>query len=229
MHAPALGGAFEANWYDGAPASCEVVMRTPSIAAESVRQLAWDATGTNAEPIVLARDFVPGADPRDCFPTVAAVVTERGGRARYGWRIAEEDGLFLEAEFHAVWERPDGVLIDVSPPTAPSATTLFVPDPDRVYEGRQVNSVRVALLDHPTVYEHFAAQDAKFEVENRGERADAHELRLSGADAVEYEHILARAERAKQAVLQMPRPKPGRNDPCPCGSGLKYKRCHGRG
>jgi SEC-C motif-containing protein len=21
---------------------------------------------------------------------------------------------------------------------------------------------------------------------------------------------------------------PGRNDPCPCGSGLKYKRCHGR-
>jgi len=21
--------------------------------------------------------------------------------------------------------------------------------------------------------------------------------------------------------------KPGRNDPCPCGSGLKYKKCHG--
>ncbi|MDO9372421.1 MAG: SEC-C metal-binding domain-containing protein, partial [Gammaproteobacteria bacterium] len=20
---------------------------------------------------------------------------------------------------------------------------------------------------------------------------------------------------------------PGRNDPCPCGSGLKYKKCHG--
>jgi SEC-C motif-containing protein len=22
-------------------------------------------------------------------------------------------------------------------------------------------------------------------------------------------------------------PTPGRNEPCPCGSGLKYKRCHG--
>jgi hypothetical protein len=22
--------------------------------------------------------------------------------------------------------------------------------------------------------------------------------------------------------------KPGRNDPCPCGSGVKYKKCHGR-
>ncbi|MYA30069.1 MAG: hypothetical protein F4Y31_02440 [Gammaproteobacteria bacterium] len=23
------------------------------------------------------------------------------------------------------------------------------------------------------------------------------------------------------------RPRVGRNDPCPCGSGKKYKRCHG--
>ncbi|WP_437341822.1 SEC-C metal-binding domain-containing protein, partial [Culturomica massiliensis] len=23
-------------------------------------------------------------------------------------------------------------------------------------------------------------------------------------------------------------PKVGRNDPCPCGSGLKYKNCHGK-
>lgn len=22
-------------------------------------------------------------------------------------------------------------------------------------------------------------------------------------------------------------PKPGRNDPCPCGSGRKFKKCHG--
>ncbi|MGV8822677.1 MULTISPECIES: SEC-C metal-binding domain-containing protein [Methylibium] len=23
-------------------------------------------------------------------------------------------------------------------------------------------------------------------------------------------------------------PRAGRNDPCPCGSGKKYKQCHGR-
>jgi uncharacterized protein YecA (UPF0149 family) len=22
---------------------------------------------------------------------------------------------------------------------------------------------------------------------------------------------------------------PGRNEPCPCGKGLKFKKCHGRG
>jgi preprotein translocase subunit SecA len=36
----------------------------------------------------------------------------------------------------------------------------------------------------------------------------------------------ADAEAAKEPVRRE-RPKVGRNDPCPCGSGKKYKRCHG--
>ena len=33
-----------------------------------------------------------------------------------------------------------------------------------------------------------------------------------------------------QKVQQIVRtqPKVGRNDPCPCGSGRKYKKCHGK-
>ena len=31
---------------------------------------------------------------------------------------------------------------------------------------------------------------------------------------------------AKQPFVR-PEPKVGRNDPCPCGSGKKYKKCHG--
>jgi preprotein translocase subunit SecA len=36
---------------------------------------------------------------------------------------------------------------------------------------------------------------------------------------------------APRAVPQTVRvgPKVGRNDPCPCGSGKKYKNCHGAG
>jgi preprotein translocase subunit SecA len=30
------------------------------------------------------------------------------------------------------------------------------------------------------------------------------------------------------ATLAQEVPKVGRNDPCPCGSGKKYKACHGR-
>ncbi|MBX3159857.1 MAG: preprotein translocase subunit SecA [Deltaproteobacteria bacterium] len=33
---------------------------------------------------------------------------------------------------------------------------------------------------------------------------------------------------AKQEPVRRERPKVGRNDPCPCGSGKKYKKCHGK-
>jgi preprotein translocase subunit SecA len=39
----------------------------------------------------------------------------------------------------------------------------------------------------------------------------------------------ADAPAAPQAPVRRDAPKVGRNDPCPCGSGKKYKQCHGRG
>jgi len=35
------------------------------------------------------------------------------------------------------------------------------------------------------------------------------------------------SQKVKQIVRDAP--KVGRNDPCPCGSGKKYKQCHGKG
>jgi len=34
--------------------------------------------------------------------------------------------------------------------------------------------------------------------------------------------------RAPPATIRRDQPKVGRNDPCPCGSGRKFKQCHGR-
>jgi preprotein translocase subunit SecA len=36
------------------------------------------------------------------------------------------------------------------------------------------------------------------------------------------------ASRPQGATIVRTQPKVGRNDPCPCGSGKKYKHCHGR-
>jgi preprotein translocase subunit SecA len=33
---------------------------------------------------------------------------------------------------------------------------------------------------------------------------------------------------AKVEQVRRDKPKVGRNDPCPCGSGKKYKKCHGK-
>ena len=37
----------------------------------------------------------------------------------------------------------------------------------------------------------------------------------------------AAAEPEKQKTVRREQPKVGRNEPCPCGSGKKYKKCHG--
>ena len=40
--------------------------------------------------------------------------------------------------------------------------------------------------------------------------------------------LLAQVERERAKATDAPPKKIGRNAPCPCGSGLKYKRCHMR-
>ncbi len=50
----------------------------------------------------------------------------------------------------------------------------------------------------------------------------------SGADATEAPRRLEAAELPeKPTTVVRDAPKVGRNDPCPCGSGKKYKQCHG--
>ena len=38
---------------------------------------------------------------------------------------------------------------------------------------------------------------------------------------------MAGEEDDKPRTIVSDQPKVGRNDPCPCGSGKKYKKCHG--
>jgi preprotein translocase subunit SecA len=48
----------------------------------------------------------------------------------------------------------------------------------------------------------------------------------------DYDEALGSAgagdEAQKQQPIERALPKVGRNDPCPCGSGKKYKHCHGK-
>ena len=48
----------------------------------------------------------------------------------------------------------------------------------------------------------------------------------------DYDEALGKPDEAAQveprAPIQRSQPKVGRNDPCPCGSGKKYKHCHGK-
>ena len=73
------------------------------------------------------------------------------------------------------------------------------------------------------------------DVEAVEEPVELKNVRYQHAD---YDAALAEEEEedAEAAVATAPKPQPfvrqgekvGRNDPCPCGSGKKYKQCHGR-
>jgi preprotein translocase subunit SecA len=54
----------------------------------------------------------------------------------------------------------------------------------------------------------------------------AGDAEVHGATPAMPAHRSAAASAA--AALAGEVPKVGRNDPCPCGSGKKYKQCHGK-
>lgn len=50
----------------------------------------------------------------NCYWNVLAQVEKRGGEILFGWLLKHWPGLYLAAEHHAVWRRPDGILFDVT-------------------------------------------------------------------------------------------------------------------
>jgi hypothetical protein len=47
------------------------------------------------------------------------------------------------------------------------------------------------------------------------------------ADEHDHQHDAPASPGPEPPAASVPSQKPGRNDPCPCGSGKKYKKCHG--
>jgi preprotein translocase subunit SecA len=58
--------------------------------------------------------------------------------------------------------------------------------------------------------------------------AQAIEAQASQLENVSYTHPNEDGSISTDADASTVVPKVGRNDPCPCGSGKKYKQCHGR-
>jgi preprotein translocase subunit SecA len=67
--------------------------------------------------------------------------------------------------------------------------------------------------------------------EQVAEAAQALELQASQLSNLTYTHPNDDGSVSRETVPSTPVaevPRVGRNDPCPCGSGKKYKLCHGK-
>ncbi len=199
---------------------------TPIAVSPAMWDLCRDLVSDPA-PVFLPVAPLPSAEVNDCFAIVEKHVHDNGGSICCGWQIWELPTVYIEAEFHAVWKDTNGTLQDITPKQLQGQRVLFLPDPVRSYDGRQVNNVRRALSRHPDVTSFIAAADAEFELMNRGSRAYEHgQIRLRNDEAFELIAIRERKEAAYAAIVARLL-RPGRNDPCFCGSGKKFKKCHG--
>lgn len=79
---------------------------------------------------------VPDADavPSFCFDNVKQRVLTSGGKSAFGYAIWHLPNAYFEAEQHAVWEDPEGRLLDVSPQYKGYARILFLRDDSAVYD-----------------------------------------------------------------------------------------------
>lgn len=185
-----------------------------------------DSLVLGATPVYI--DVSPlGDEPEDeCFLLVQQQVDNHGGEAVVGWSLWEFPNLFVEAEFHCVWRQPDGAFIDITPKRSGIAKVLFIADPARSYEGRQVNNVRRPISQIPELKRYLDSFDSLYEFMNRGDRAEQlGEIHLSGEDAREYGKIMKEQE-ASFIALVPNLPCIELYHPCPCGSGRKVKWCH---
>lgn len=89
---------------------------------------------------------------------------------------------------------------------------------------------RVRIRSEEEVAEMEAAERQKLEAQTRKMQFQHPETGGYGADeeAAQAQALAAQGMGVLSTPATRDEPKVGRNDPCPCGSGKKYKQCHGR-
>jgi hypothetical protein len=155
-----------------------------------------------------------------------------------GWAVWQHADLFIEGEAHAIWDPGDGTgWVDVTPHVidgVPCREITFIPDPRATYDfssDRLTDNVRVALTDDARVAEALQLLSQKAHLLNSVPGID---VEVPPAVAAELQSLDIRVAALIFAATHKPRSQPpvrstkiGRNEPCYCGSGKKYKKCHG--
>lgn len=173
------------------------------------------------EPIYVSVEVAEWSLMNECFPNVQRMVREQGGQQVNGWAIWQCANIFAEAEAHSVWQSPEGELIDITPHVNGESQVLFLRDDTLVYSGQSIGNVRLALTGSP-----LAA-----ELVDLGNEIDAVMCSYKPGTEIPLSALRCRLlplRERREVIVGMLNQKAGRNDPCPCQSGLKYKKCCGR-
>ena len=198
--------------------------QTPSEITKQMLALAAELSPSQV-PIYLTVLAEPDAKVNECFPNVEAKIRQDGGEIVYGWELWEWPNVMIEGIFHAVWRLPDGELKEITPKQNGEKTILFLIDPKRIYRGTPIDNVRIALRDNLLIIHFIKISEKIIVIVNRGKPAHQHgHVNLLAADNQPYSDL----EYLKNLIGEMLRQGLRAHDRCLCGSGRKYKRCHGK-
>jgi len=130
--------------------------RVPTEINDAIRELCGNIV-PGAEPLYVPTHTAAHAAENDCFNNVKRVIEQSGGETVHGWRIVEWPRAFLQAEFHGIWRKPDGQLLDVSIGLPNQKQTLFLLDPQRVFNSERIPNRKWALTTDMLVHEFMSA------------------------------------------------------------------------
>jgi hypothetical protein len=186
----------------------------------------------------ICMELVPSANPvyvdvlaesnteiNNCFSIVEDKTRQAGGESQIGWALWELPGLFVEAEFHAVWRSPLDELVDLASKAWLARRILFLPDSVRKYEGCQVNNIRRSTSADPRVVRYLSSFDQEFEIMNRGSRKYQYgHIELSDSEASEMRRIREERQMYWSDIRRLAT-LIGPYTPCVCSSGKRAKWC----
>lgn len=139
----------------------------------------------------------------ECFAVVAAAVAAQGGEQVTGWALWTVPGVYVEAEFHAVWRTPAGELLDIARPPQAFTEISFLPDPVHRYRGRQIDNIRQALVEDIDVTRFLFLARRRFEILNTGDLAHQHgRIALPKALGRAYEETQKELARLQQRLYR---------------------------
>lgn len=193
---------------------------TPVKISEKILELC-NMVVPGAEPEYIPVEVQTWSRPMECFHNVQRIVREQRGAQINGWAIWQWANILIEAEAHAIWESPEGKLIDITPHDNGEKEILFLRDCNMVYSGQSIGNVRLALTDSPIAAELIALSEKTESIMCSYKPGTMIPL-------LELQQRLLPLKKRRTAIMETLNQKVGPNAFCPCQSGLKYKKCCGR-
>ena len=163
------------------------------------------------------------AEILECIPNVRNKINTDGGKEVLGWQIWKTD-ILIEAEFHSIWQSPNGTLKDITPKQEKIEKILFFPDERLIYDGSQKDNIRCNFTENRLVDDFIQLSETLFKILNKGKRKYEKNVMLSNNDIDLYKGI----EMMRIGIDRMLKQGFTRNSPCYCGNTKKYKHCHGK-